>query len=62
MNWDDELPKPARAITLGEDLDRISLAELQKRVAALESEITRVKAEIVAKQMHKAAADALFKG
>ena len=62
MLWDDDKPQPPRAITLGEDLSRISVAELDERVAALEAEITRVRAEMTRKKKHAAAADALFKG
>ena len=62
MIWDDEKPKPPRAVTLGEDLSRISVTELDERVAALEAEIERVRSEIAAKKKHAAAADALFKG
>ena len=61
MNWDDELPKPKRAIVLGEDLEPFALAELNERISALESEISRVRTEISAKQKHAEAAAALFK-
>jgi len=46
---------------LGENLDRLSVAELEHRVSQLESEILRVKAAIQAKQASKNAADAFFR-
>jgi uncharacterized small protein (DUF1192 family) len=57
----DDLPKKPPAMTVGENLDAISLAELEQRVQALESEIARLKAEIARKQASKSAADAFFR-
>ena len=61
MDWDDLKPKPAKAITVGEDLKTLSVAELDERIAALTAEIERIKAELQAKKTHEAAAAALFK-
>ncbi len=61
MNWDDELPKPKRAIEIGENLERLGVAELQERIAALQAEIARVEVELAAKRRHADAAAALFK-
>ncbi|PPD28768.1 MAG: hypothetical protein CTY20_08975 [Hyphomicrobium sp.] len=61
MNWDDERPRPARTITVGEPIDTHGLAELRERVAALEAEITRTKAEIERKRSIEIAAASLFK-
>ena len=61
MDWDDLAPKPKKGIALGEDLKTLSVSELEARVAALEQEITRVRAEIGAKKAHEAAAAAVFK-
>lgn len=61
MDWDDIRPKAAKAITLGEDLTSLSVAELEARIAALQQEIARVEAERAAKKAHEAAAAALFK-
>ena len=61
MDWDEARPKPAAGITIGEDLKRHSVAELEARIAALTAEIERTKAEIGAKKAHNAAASALFK-
>jgi uncharacterized small protein (DUF1192 family) len=61
MDWDDLKPKPPKAITVGEDLKTLSVAELDERIAALTAEIERIKAELQAKKTHEAAAAALFK-
>lgn len=57
----DDLPKKPAPITLGEPLDLLSVAELEQRLQALESEIGRVKSAIASKQASKSAADAFFK-
>ena len=61
MSWDDELPKPKLVITVGDKLERLSVDDLDERVAALEAEIVRVKAERAAKTTLLSAAAALFK-
>lgn len=61
MDWDDERPKPKRVVTVGEILDTHGIAELEERVAALEAEIARTRAEIEKKRRHEAAAASLFK-
>lgn len=61
MNWDDDRPRPARTITVGEPIDSHGLVELRERVAALEAEITRTKAEIERKRSIEVAAASLFK-
>lgn len=43
-----------------EDLELFGVSELEERVAALEAEITRCRAQMGKKQAGKAAADALF--
>jgi uncharacterized small protein (DUF1192 family) len=57
----DELPKKKPDIVVGENLDLLSVADLEHRVMALESEILRVKAAIAQKQASKTAADAFFR-
>jgi len=59
MDWDE--PKPQRTVTIGEDLSALSVAELEARIAALETEVERVRAEIRTKKARAAAADQLFK-
>jgi len=61
MDWDDVRPKPKVAVTIGESLETLSVAELQARIVQLEREIARVKAELEAKRRHEDAASALFK-
>ena len=61
MDWDEARPAPKRAITVGEDLKAMALAELEARVAALAAEIGRVEAEIALKRAHGKAADDIFK-
>jgi uncharacterized small protein (DUF1192 family) len=60
MNLDD-LPKPKHEHVLGENLEAISLDELNLRVKLLAREIERLEAEISRKQVSRSAADAFFK-
>ena len=48
-------------MVIGENLDAISVAELEQRIQALDSEIIRLKAEIAKKQASRTAADAFFR-
>ena len=57
----EDLPKPKPVITVGQNLDLMSVAELEQRVEDLESEIVRVKAVIASKRASKNAADAFFR-
>ena len=57
----DDLPKKKPDIIVGENLELMSVADLEHRVTALESEILRVKAAIIQKQASKSAADAFFR-
>jgi uncharacterized small protein (DUF1192 family) len=61
MDWDDLKPKKAPAIAVGEDLRTLSVGELEQRIAALSSEIERVRQELQTKKAHEAAAAAVFK-
>ena len=61
MDWDDVRSKKPAGIVLGEDLSRLSVAELEQRLVALRNEIDRVTAEQAAKKAHEAAAASLFK-
>ena len=60
MSFED-LPAKKPGITVGENLDLLSVSELEQRVQDLDSEIARVKAAIAAKQASKTAADAFFR-
>ncbi len=57
----DDLPKKQTDMVIGENLERLSITELEQRIQALESEIVRVKATMTAKQATKSAADAFFR-
>jgi uncharacterized small protein (DUF1192 family) len=64
MDLDELLPKKAKgplAELCAEDLDRLSVHELEARVAALEAEVTRTKNRLGSAGSRRAAADALFK-
>jgi uncharacterized small protein (DUF1192 family) len=62
---DDDLfaskPNDPLALLAREDIDRLSVDELDARVAALEAEIDRVKARRAYAVNHKASAEALFR-
>jgi uncharacterized small protein (DUF1192 family) len=63
MEPDDALSRAADPLTLlvRQDLDPLSVAELEARVTALEAEIARVRIKITQVVNHKASADALFR-
>jgi uncharacterized small protein (DUF1192 family) len=60
MDWDDAKPTPKSA-SIGENLETLSVAELEQRIAAFAAEIERVKSELARKRAHESAAAALFK-
>lgn len=53
--------KKAPDVVLGEDISALSAHELEKRIAALETEIARCREAILARNATKSAADAFFK-
>ena len=57
----DDLPKKKPDILIGDNLDAISVAELEQRIQALDSEIARLRAEIAKKRASRNAADAFFR-
>ncbi|WP_324807103.1 DUF1192 domain-containing protein [Sphingomonas sp. LY29] len=64
MDLDELFPsRPDDPLTLlvREDLDPLSIGELQLRIEALKGEIARVDAHIARVQQHRSAADELFK-
>ena len=64
MDLDELFPdKPGDPLTLlvKQDLDPLSVEELEARIAVLEGEIARVRAKMEAAVNHRASADALFK-
>ncbi len=60
---DAEDPRPSEPLTqlLREDLDPLSVAELDARIAALTGEIARCETRKYAAVSHRSNADALFK-
>ncbi|MBV8972381.1 MAG: DUF1192 domain-containing protein [Sphingomonadaceae bacterium] len=62
---DDDLPRPRPDDTLAalvrQDLDRLSLTELDERIATLEAEVARTRAKRAGAATFRSAADALFK-
>ncbi|MBT2186872.1 DUF1192 domain-containing protein [Sphingobium nicotianae] len=65
MDFEDAVPRarPDDLITqlVRQDLDRLSVAELDERIALLAAEIERTRAKREASVNHKASAEALFK-
>ncbi|MGQ0671267.1 MAG: DUF1192 domain-containing protein [Hyphomicrobium sp.] len=61
MDWDEAQKTPQRTTTLGENLETLSIGELERRIAELRGEIARVETELARKRAHEAAASALFK-
>ncbi|HVM38908.1 MAG TPA: DUF1192 domain-containing protein [Sphingomicrobium sp.] len=64
MDLDDLFPsKPGDPLTelARQDLDPLSIEELEARVAALEAEIARVQAHMERAQTHRSIADELFR-
>ena len=64
MDMDNDLPRKTDdplAQLLRQDLGPLSVAELEARIRALETEITRTRTKIESAVNHKATAEALFK-
>jgi len=61
MDWDDAQKPTKSKIVVGENLERLSLGELEARIAALEAEVARVKGEIERKKSIGAQAASVFK-
>ena len=58
---EEDLAKRKMDMVIGENLDAISVAELEHRISVLESEIQRIRAEIGKKQASKTAAATFFR-
>ncbi len=64
MDIDDNLPlrrDDPLASLVRQDLDPLSVAELEERIAALKAEIVRCEGKIAFATRHRSAADELFK-
>ena len=61
MPMDDEAPPPRREAVVGADISRLSVDEIEQRIADLKAEIARLETALKAKLASRAAADAAFK-
>lgn len=61
MFEDEARKKPVSNFVLGQSLENLSVAELEKLLAALDAEKERVLQDMAAKKASAAAADAFFK-
>lgn len=64
MDKDDDLPRKADdplTRLLRQDLDPLSVADLEARIRALEGEISRTRLKMESAVNHKATAEALFR-
>lgn len=60
--FDEEVKKPRESVVLSKDeLSLLSVIEIDQRIALLQSEIERLKAERLRKGDSRAAAEALFR-
>lgn len=60
INDDEDHLAKSTEISVGEDLSKLSVDELEKRITLLNEEILRVKTEMSSKQASKSAADKFF--
>ena len=63
MDLEDALPRPADLLAqlVRQDLDPLSVADLEERIAVLEGEIARCRLKMQHAVNHRASADQLFK-
>jgi uncharacterized small protein (DUF1192 family) len=64
MDIDENLPlrrDDPLAVLIRQDIDALSVAELEARIAALRAEITRCEGKIAFASKHRNVADALFR-
>jgi uncharacterized small protein (DUF1192 family) len=60
MSMDDLEPRPKPPDFSTQDLSRMSIDDLARRIADLHAEIARTQSALDAKSKHKSAADSLF--
>lgn len=58
---DEERPAPPRDLIAEADISRLSVDEIENRIARLKAEIARLEAALAAKHASRAAADAAFR-
>jgi uncharacterized small protein (DUF1192 family) len=61
MDIEDLEPRKRRTHELGQELSKLSVAELEELIAALKDEIKRVEQVLASKQSSMSAAEAAFK-
>ncbi|HEX9753720.1 MAG TPA: DUF1192 domain-containing protein [Methyloceanibacter sp.] len=63
MDTDDLAPPPkkSKSYELGQDLSKLSVAELRALIDDLKAEVARVEQTLAAKQSSKSAAESVFK-
>ena len=61
MDWDEVTKPKSDAAVVGQNLERMSIDELQRLIGELENEILRVKAEIERKKVIGSQAESVFK-
>ena len=61
MDWDEARPTSRTSAGIGDNLETLSVAELEERIRAFTDEIERIRAELERKRAHESAAEALFK-
>ncbi len=60
MSFED-LPRKPAGMVVGENLDLLSVSELEHRLEALAAEMERVRAALQSKRASKSAADSFFR-
>ncbi len=59
--FDEELgPVPVSQVLLGDNLEQLSIGDLEDRLEALRAEIARVEAELASKRRGREEAEAVF--
>lgn len=61
MDLDDLIPKKPKGHQIGQDLSKLSEAELKALIETLQGEIGRVETMLAAKESSRSAAEAAFK-
>jgi len=61
MDFDEPRTKKSSPVTVGENLDDLSIQDLHDRLDLLHEEIDRLETEIVNKKSTKSTADSVFK-
>lgn len=60
MDWDEPKARSQQGFSIGEDVSKLSVVELEERIALMRAEIVRLEQAIATKKKTTAAAAALF--